>query len=185
MFGLLTACEAAPPGGAPNFLVPKPAPPRTVVNSSLRAVGLLNPDSIVLERTPCFGACPAYRVRIERGGAVAFRARHRGDTTRTQTGFVAAQDLEDLLQRLETLGFEELPDTIASSPGYCGPSHTDAATVISTVFAGTIAKQVVDYQGCRWAPIGLRELEEFIDHVANTRRWTSAGDTITIPAPPA
>src|ERR687888_360851 len=45
-------------------------------------------DSIVLERTACFGTCPAYRLRISAAGAVHFTSRNFGDSGRVATGRV-------------------------------------------------------------------------------------------------
>jgi len=126
-------------------------------------------DSIVLERTPCFGVCPAYRVRIARSGAVLYQSRATGDTTRT-AGSVSAEAAQRVFERADRLRFTALPDTIAQSPAYCGIAPTDFPSAITTIFAGQQSKHVVDYEGCDWAPVGLRRLEMLIDSVAGTQR---------------
>jgi hypothetical protein len=69
------------------------------------------------------------------------------------------------------IGFFELPDTIMASPAYCGRARSDSPTAVTTIYTGAGLKRVVDYQGCYWAPVGLRQFEERIDALVNTKRW--------------
>ena len=171
-------------GDTSGPLSPPSRPPRPArAAPAVANIRIANADSIVLERTPCFGSCPAYRLRISRDGGVLFHSRNAGDADRTEVGSVSARQLEHLLMEFELLGFAELPDTIANSREYCGSSRTDAATVITTVFAGATSKQVVDYHGCQWAPSGLRELETLVDSIVNTRRWIRPSASRAAPRP--
>ena len=140
-------------------------------------------DSVVLERTPCFGSCPAYRLRVSRSGAVHFRSRNFDDTTRTATAIIDSACVSELWHRFQWVNFSALPDTIASVPAYCENAFTDAQRVTVRLFAGTRTKHVVDYQGCVWAPAGLRELEERFDQIAGSSRWVRPNSML--PPPPA
>ena len=124
-------------------------------------------DSIVLERTRCFGVCPPYRVRIARSGEVLYRSRAAGDTAHAVAS-ISADDAQRVFERAGILGFAALPDTIARSAAYCHQTPTDFPSAITTVFVGRGSKQVVDYLGCDWAPVGLRRLEAMIDSIAGT-----------------
>jgi hypothetical protein len=141
------------------------------------------PDSIVLERTPCYGECPAYRVRIARSGAVHFRSRNYGDTARTATAVIDQACVSRVWSEFGAVHFPALPDTIASVSAYCEPAFTDAPRVTVRFFAGGSSKHVVDYQGCLWAPVGLRDLEALIDEIAGSSRW--ARPNSSLPPPPA
>ena len=155
---------------AVSSVAPAPLPPGvTVTTIVLRPVDPAKADSIVLERTPCFGTCPAYRLRIAKSGEVAFRSRAARDTAHSVT-FIPAEDAQRLFERASLLAFDSLPDTIATNHLYCHSYVTDYPTAITTVFVGSASKQVTDYLGCDWAPIGLRALEEKIDSVAGARR---------------
>ena len=161
--------EAAASGAAPP---PAPAPAPVGVTTTaivLRPVDPANADSIVLERTSCFGTCPAYRLRIARSGEVLFQSRAAGDTTHSLTS-ISAGDVHRLLERADLLAFDALPDTIAANSAYCHWRATDNPSVTTTVFVGGASKHVVDYLGCDWAPVGLRNLEALIDSVAGTEQ---------------
>ena len=136
----------------------------------LRAIEPAKADSLVLDRTPCFGVCPPYRLRIARSGEVAFQSRAGRDTTHSLTS-IPADDARRLFERADLLRFDALPDTIARSTAYCHDEPTDYPTAITTIFVGLKSKHVVDYEGCDWAPVGLRVLEAMVDSVAGTRRF--------------
>jgi hypothetical protein len=142
--------------------------------SSLRAQRL-DPgavDSVVLERTLCFGVCPAYRLTITRVGAVRFESRNPGDSGRTASATISVSDFATLtVLGLGSTDLAELPDRIADEPKYCRHWATDHPTVVVTVFAGTQTRRVEDYQGCMWAPASLREFENRIDSTAHSSRW--------------
>jgi hypothetical protein len=162
------AAATAAPGAvaAPGRAVEVPSVP-------LRPLRPANADSIVLERTPCFGTCPVYRVRIARSGEVLYQSRAPRDTTRTLTS-IPREDADPLFERADILRFDALPDTIARVPVYCRDPATDFPTATTTIFVGSASKHVVDYQGCDWAPVGLRRLEAMIDSVAGTERLMKA-----------
>jgi len=103
-------------------------------------------DSVVLERTLCFGVCPAYRLSITRAGMVRFESRNPGDSGRTASVMIPVSDFQTLMVLgLASTDLSELPDRIADEPKYCRHRATDHPTVIVTVFAGTQTKRVEDY----------------------------------------
>lgn len=158
----LGACRAAtPPAGAP-----------AVPGSAAAA------DSIVLERTRCYGTCPAYRLSLAATGEVGFVSEYP-DEGRRETGRASPDAFRRLLRETEAAGFFALPDTIAKDPVLCASPRTDSPTVTVAVFAAAGAKQVVHYWGCG-APDdpqatrrleALRELEARIDSTAGSGRW--------------
>ena len=136
-------------------------------------------DSIVLERTLCYGTCPAYRLSITRNGYVSFESRNPDDAGRAAKDNVPGQPLALLVAGADALGFSALPDTIAASSALCPDWATDHPTVIVTLFRGFLRKRVVDYHGCflrsDHTPVSvvgrLREFEVRIDSVARSARW--------------
>ena len=137
------------------------------------------PDSIVLERTLCLGTCPAYRLRLSRGGHVVFESRNPGDTARQERDTIAPTAIAELTEMADSIGFETLPDTIARSRALCPDMASDHPTAIVSIYRGVRSKRVVDYHGCfarsdhSTIPIvgRLRQLEASIDSVAGARRW--------------
>lgn len=136
-------------------------------------------DSIVLERTLCYGTCPAYRLSLTRHGLVSFESRNPGDTARRGRDTVSAGTLALLAAIADSLGFEALPDTVANSGALCPDKATDHPTATVTIFRGAQSKHVVDYRGCFAASdhttvpvVGrLRLFEASIDSLAGARRW--------------
>ena len=128
------------------------------------------PDSIVLERTRCFGICPAYRLSLARSGAVRFRSLNPGDSTRTASDTLPRGAFERLARQAAELGFDALPDRIAGSE-LCGTMATDHPSAIVTLFRGARAKRVEDYHGCYPGPAALRRFELAVDSTARSERW--------------
>jgi len=128
-------------------------------------------DSIVLERTLCFGTCPAYRLSVSRTGAVNFASRNPRDESRRAADTIPALQFQWILTRALVTDFLALPDRIADDTHFCPNRATDHPTAIVTVFMPNRVKRVEDYYGCYWAPVGLREMEDYIDEITKAVRW--------------
>lgn len=133
--------------------------------------GTTGVDSLVLERTRCYGSCPAYRLSIASTGAVQFRSHNPGDTLRTASDWVDTAAFRLLTDEAARIGFRGLPNEIAESR-LCGRMASDASSVIVTLFGAQGNKRVEDYLGCLDGPRPLRDFQDRIDSVAGSRRWT-------------
>jgi hypothetical protein len=133
----------------------------------------------VLERSMCFGTCPAYRLRLSDSGEIRFEARNPGDEGRRVTDTVAAATFPSLISRARSIGFFDLPSKIADDSVLCRNRATDHPTVIVTIFTKAQTKRVEDYHGCFETvehevlpPIArLRSFEVEIDSVLGSSRW--------------
>jgi hypothetical protein len=136
-------------------------------------------DSIVLERTLCFGTCPAYRLSLAADGRVSFASRNPGDTSRVASDRIAPAGIRWLATEAVRIGFYSLPPVIADDRRLCRDLATDQPTVTLTLFRSAGASRVEDYHGCVNAPdhspvarvTALRELEVRVDSVAGSQRW--------------
>jgi hypothetical protein len=136
-------------------------------------------DSIVLERTRCFGTCPAYRLRIGRDGAVRFESRNPNEPA-VHTDTIDAGAFQWLLAEAARIGFYDLPDDIDQDDELCPGRATDHPTHITTIYADPV-KRVDHYTGCLvmhpdWprpseALAPLTRFESAIDSVAGASRW--------------
>jgi len=159
---LLLACGQ--PGGKTD------APQRTLPSA---------PDSLVLERSMCYGICPAYRLRLSNAGVIQFESRNPGDERRTATDTISTATLPSLVARARSFGFFELPGDIAADSILCHNRATDHPTAIVTIFTNGGSKRVEDYHGCFetaendvLSPIArLRSFEVEIDSVLRSSRW--------------
>lgn len=159
------------------FILAGCAPARTPERDGQPSAGL---DSLILERSVCFGRCPAYRLSLSGLGKIAFESRSPGTAASTAADSVAPAKVVALLSQAEATGFFTLPDTLQLDAAYCPDRATDLPTATVTIFRPTRAKTVVDYHGCNAlsnpttaaALTRLRAFEEAIDSVANTGRWS-------------
>jgi hypothetical protein len=136
------------------------------------------PKSIALERTPCFGMCPAYQVSLDRAGGISFVSRNSYDDGRTANGVVASSVLDSLYARAVRVDFFAFPDTLVGNPPFCDSYATDSPTATVTINTNAGKKSVVDYHGCfaksPAAQAKLRELRAFedaIDTLTGSSRW--------------
>jgi hypothetical protein len=116
-------------------------------------------DFVELQRTPCFGACPVYTVRIRGDGQVNWQQLSLGPAGATAT--VSPAEVRALLEKLRTNGFWSLCSSYSVGA-------TDGDTVITTVHIGGHEKRVSDY--FRSAPKLLRDFENEIDGLVDTHR---------------
>ena len=146
--------------------------PRPTPAVALQAARL---DSVVLERTRCFGTCPAYRLHIGRGGAVHFRSTS-GTEPAVADDTIAAWALDSLHAHAVRARLWELPTRIEGSE-LCAAHATDHPTVMVTLY-GRVPKHVSYYTGCYLAPgapapslVALRQFADHVDALAQSHRW--------------
>jgi hypothetical protein len=159
ILGVGSACAQPPKPAAEVVAQPAPrTPPDT--------------DTVSLERGPCFGTCPVYRVTLDRAGNVRFEGRRFVADSGISTATVPREQAESLFVELETAGYFDLADSYRSGDPACTRYATDLPTVITEVHLGGRTKRVEHDRGCADAPAALSALETRIDEVAGVGRWT-------------
>lgn len=141
---------------------------------------IANFDSVTLERTRCYGRCPAYRVTIHGDGKVEFQGMAFTAVGGRQEATLSGERIAELVGAINAAGYFALPydSTITDCPTY----RTDAPTAIVSVTSGDRSKKITHYQGCidlgaDGSPNGiiypapLTELERRIDSLVGTDRW--------------
>jgi hypothetical protein len=126
---------------------------------------------VTLERGPCFGTCPVYRVSLSADGMVEFLGTRFVSRVGNASARVAPDAVASLVRSLETSGFFGLADAYVPDAPTCGRYHTDAPTVSISVQAHGRDKTVRHDHGCGGAPDQLTGFEHLIDSVAGTARW--------------
>jgi ankyrin repeat protein len=126
-----------------------------------------NSVRIALERTGCLGTCPVYRVEVHGDGTVlydglrwvALEGKHRGSVPR--------KNVEELVTKFREVNYYSLADEYA-------PPGTDLPGCETSIEIDGHIKRVRDY----WA---FDRLENAIDQLANTERWTKGnGETVAV-----
>jgi hypothetical protein len=141
---------------------------------------------IVLERAPCFGFCPAYRVVVESDGTVRFTG--IGDRAgRTDSARVSPEAVRALAAQFDEAKFFAMDSAYIPTERGCGIHATDHAYATLTAEIGGRVKSVRHYLGCtgtenpdsiagrqedRPGALGaLTRLATAVDSVAGTSRW--------------
>lgn len=142
---------------------------------------------VTLERTMCFGWCPAYTLTITADGTVKFTPNgafaQRGDGKMPSfplTGKITSDQLSVLLSEVKKINFFSLRgdygragDSNRSSK--CPEYWTDSPSAYIRIVANGKRKTVSHYLGCSGTK-SLSDLEKFevgIDKIANADQWIS------------
>ncbi|NBW06904.1 MAG: hypothetical protein EBR82_02630 [Caulobacteraceae bacterium] len=121
--------------------------------------------AITLERTSCFGTCPAYVVVIHGDGAVDYCGRAFVKATGWRRSRIEPAKVEALLRQFRDADFFSLNDS------YVAPI-TDNPSYVVGVEVGSQRKKVEDYVGDQAGmPASVTRLEDAIDAAANTAQW--------------
>jgi uncharacterized protein DUF6438 len=158
LWSALFACHAP---------APAPAPAERAAAADIGAA-----PAVTLERTSCFGTCPVYRVSISRSGLVRFEGKKHVARAGADTSRVSKGSVDSLLAELEGAGYFDFDDRYVAGARACGLYATDLPTVVTEVTDSTRSRRIEHDRGCSAAPPELSRLENRIDEVAGTARWT-------------
>jgi hypothetical protein len=134
----------------------------------------LRVDSLVLNRTACFGVCPVYQLSISADGRVTFI---QGDSVITSS--IKRSEFAWLVRAAESIDFYKFPPDIMRDRSLCPMAATDMPGISVTIFRPDSTFRVKDYLGCFVGPSAsvskpLAELHHFerqIDSVARSESW--------------
>jgi len=136
------------------------------------------PDTIItLERTICFGTCPAYKLTISADGAVVFTGEDYVREKGTVHGNISKDQLKQLISEFTKSQYFSLRDSYISEEDGCPESWTDSPTVTTSIRINGQYKSIVHYLGCQENngesvfPKELKDLEDTIDEIIGTRKW--------------
>ena len=126
-----------------------------------------------LERGPCRGRCPQYRVDVYENGKVLFDGRQNVSSTGAQSGTASVGRVRELMRAIATSGFATVDTAFVYGSANCGTYYTDLPVMTLSAKVGLRMKRVQRDPGCQGAPGFLRTLEAQVDSVAGTSRWIS------------
>lgn len=133
---------------------------------------LTDSTQIELQRTQCYGTCPAYRVKIFGSGRVEFYGEAFVCQKMPKPVFINPASVQQLIDGLTTAGFFNMPD-------YTSYDVTDNPSAIITVNTESQSNRVEHYHGDAKAPRLLTLIEARIDEIANTEAWIGGCDSIS------
>lgn len=130
---------------------------------------------ISLERTPCFGTCPAYRLVIYEDGTVVFMGYRFVAETGIHVGQIGAEAVTALVEKIVAAGYFGWDDA------YLDQRVTDLPTVYISVLGEADRKQIAHYLGDSGAPEALAEVEAMIDSAVNVSQWVAGVEATPAP----
>lgn len=119
---------------------------------------------ISLERTPCFGYCPTYKLTITGSGKVTYEGYDFVNVKGTQTAQISSAAVQQLLTQIHQIHYFDLADRYEGGP-------TDFPSALISVTIGDRQKQIYHYMGSPNAPQALTHLENQIDAIVNSKQW--------------
>ena len=129
-------------------------------------------EAISLERTSCFGHCPVYRITVTPAGTVTYEGRANVRFIGNASAEISPDSVVSLLRELEQAGYFTFSDRYVVSEPTCRRYTTDSPSAISSAtFRGRTKRIQHDY-GCGGVPGALTVLEQRIDEVLGSDRWT-------------
>ncbi len=122
------------------------------------------PVIATLERTACFGTCPAYEVKVHADGFVVYEGKDFVKLKGRHTAQVPPGKIAALAAAFESAGYWELHD-------YDDQQVVDNAWANTSFTHKGKSKTVRHYLSDHSAPQSLADLEGKIDDILDTSRW--------------
>lgn len=157
-------CTARPPASTADSSA-APSPEVVATDSAAAPV-------ITLERTPCFGTCPVFRLSIWKDGRVEFDGERFVTQVGKATASLAPAAVDSLLAELDAGGYFGFAERYEHGEPACGLYATDSPSVLTSVSMRGRTRSVRHDYGCSAAPPELGRLERRIEEVAGVKRWT-------------
>jgi Domain of unknown function (DUF6438) len=139
------------------------------------AQAIADPDAVItMERTACFGYCPAYRLTIHGNGQVTYEGIAFVATQGTQTIQLSPEQVQSLIREIEQANFFQLKDAYAVE-------MTDLPGTRTSVTLNGRSKEVWHYgsvgdPNLDNAPAALSNLERVIDQAVNVNQWVGRSE---------
>ncbi|MFC2032125.1 DUF6438 domain-containing protein [Chloroflexota bacterium] len=120
---------------------------------------------ITLERTPCYGFCPVYKLTIGGDGTVVYEGKDFVSIRNREETTISQGEIDQLVKEFKRIDYFSLNDE------YTERTITDAPSVITSITLDGKTKTIEHYHGDFSAPEELTELEDKIDEIVNSEKW--------------
>ncbi len=122
--------------------------------------------AITLERTACFGRCPIYTITILEDGTVLYNGERFVDVTGEQQGQIDPATVAAMVQALDRVGY------FGWDEAYDHMNVSDLPYVTTSATRDGVTHQIRHYLGDSSAPFELDFVEQWIDEMVVSARWT-------------
>jgi hypothetical protein len=104
-------------------------------------------ESLHLERSVCFGPCPAYTLALDVDGQIRFKGDHNVEVESAERA-VLPGEVDSIVAALNQVEFTHLQDRYETAEDGCDDVATDSQTVILRAAFDGVSKSVRQYHGC-------------------------------------
>lgn len=130
---------------------------------------------ITLERSQCYGQCPAYKLMVKSDGAVLFEGLAFTKVEGNAEDKISGEKINQLIKAFENADYFNLNGKYGTQNCYQWTDHDSATTSIQI---NGKKKEIDHYQGCKEGSEKFKEelskltdLENKIDEIVETKRW--------------
>ncbi|MDQ6788891.1 MAG: DUF6438 domain-containing protein [Acidobacteriota bacterium] len=130
---------------------------------------------ITLERTNCYGSCPAYKLSVKSDGTASFEGLDFTKIKGKAEDKISVEKVNQLVKAFENSDYFNLNGKYDTQNCY---QWTDAPSATTSIQINGKIKSIVHYQGCREGSDDfkkelskLTKLENKIDEIVETKRW--------------
>ena len=152
-------------------------------------------DYVSLQRTQCYGGCPAYAVRVYADGRVQYDGGWFVRVMGRQTTRITADQRDALNREIRQANYFHLRDSYQTKEDGCTSVWTDLPLVRTTVLMNGRSKSILHYLGCSSTdasrdfshgpapyPPELGRFEQRVDEILRTDRWARGAPSASRPA---
>ncbi len=125
----------------------------------------ISKDTVMIQRTACYGMCPIYKLVLYGTGKVEFEGFKFTKTEGLVSAEIPVDSARALIQRIEESGF------FSWNNEYQRQDATDLPSVWVTVTINGKRKLIKHYKGDSTAPEELSHIEQYIDEITNSEQW--------------
>ncbi len=125
--------------------------------------------TMTLERTACFGECPVYKLKVDGKGNVTYVGELYVKVVGKKRAKISLDKVQELFDAFFKVDYFSLDDEYSAMV-------TDMPSAITSITMDGKFKQVAD-EG-RSGPQELVDLEDKIDEITNSQKWTVPYDAV-------
>ena len=124
-----------------------------------------------IERTPCFGRCPTYTMKIYSDGFIEYNGKRDVDMIGAYTTTISSEQMDAILEKAKEIKFFEMDDS------YDG-MITDLPSTTTKIVMNDTEKSVYRRHGY---PKRILTLEQLFDDLLKSERWISESGEVYPP----
>lgn len=135
---------------------------------------LLTDDTVItLQRSSCYGTCPAYEVIVFGDGTLVFNGYRDVKTIGPTKSRIDKSQLLNLLSAFRDFGYYNVEAHLNEKGKDCPEYWTDNPTASTSIRVSGHYKELTHYYGCQGAKIAEKAtaLESKIDEILGTTKW--------------